>query len=405
MKGSQLAVKSSNKKAKELSYTQKCLIFANITQDKKKILMNSFDNIPLVKLYTANLKQDNFIYSNIAGGLCFLFEKEDKKINYFLQIYDIHTNTLAFTMQINQKMINDIMKMENNFLCFPTKFHFLGFKFNSKDSHDKFLKILICDTEQDMKKYQINIKSRDFKCLYKDILKAIKDLKTDLEKSFKAIDSFNGSSKNERDIDKKTSFQFINELSNLVNGIEYDEENKKYNIFIDKSFNPIIIKTFIDMHKKTKKKNSLNIKIIFDDYIHIYNKDMYIDLLINNLINNNSEAKKLTIFKREHQKRHNKEDFEESKRINSEYIVSKSAFPSTIVSKDNNDKIRNSAIIPKNNNFNNELKRKGNLAANKNLKSVSTFNKINSIKEEPEEELDPLKNFIGKDKNYTTTKK
>ena len=404
MKDSQLAKKTPNIKIKELSFTQKCLIFANISKDKKKVLMNEFDNIPLVKLYTANLKQDNFIYSKIKGGLCLLFEKEDKKINYYLHIYDINTNTLSFNMQINQKMINDIMKMENNFLCFPTKFHFLGFKFNSKDSHDKFLKILICDTEQDIKKYDINIKSRDFKCTYKDILKVIKDIKTDFEKKTKAIDNFSGNSKNEKDKAKTTSFQLINEFSYLMNSIEYDEENKKFNIFIDKTFNPKIIQTYIDIYKNIKKKNSLNMRIIFDDYTHIYNKNMYIDILINNLINNDNEAKKLTVFKREHQKRHNKEDFEESKRINSEYIVSKSS-SSKVTPKDNNDKIRNSAIIPKNNNFNNELKRKGNIAANKNLKAASTFNKIKSIKEVPEEEVDHLKNFNNKEKNSNSSKK
>ena len=146
-------------------------------------------------------------------------------------------------------------------------------------------------------------------------------------------------------------------------------------------------------------------RIIFDDYTHIYNKNMYIDILINNLINNDNEAKKLTVFKREHQKRHNKEDFEESKRINSEYIVSKSSSSSKVTPKDNNDKIRNSAIIPKNNNFNNELKRKGNIAANKNLKAASTFNKIKSIKEVPEEEVDHLKNFNNKEKNSNSSKK
>ena len=42
-------------------------------------------------------------------------------------------------------------------------------------------------------------------------------------------------------------------------------------------------------------------------------------------MNNFSEANRLIIFKREHKKRHDKEDFEESKRINSEYYVTKSS--------------------------------------------------------------------------------
>ena len=41
-------------------------------------------------------------------------------------------------------------------------------------------------------------------------------------------------------------------------------------------------------------------------------------------MNNFTEAKRLIIFKREHKKRHDKEGYEESKRINSEYYVTKS---------------------------------------------------------------------------------
>ena len=70
--------------------------------------------------------------------------------------------------------------------------------------------------------------------------------------------------------------------------------------------------------------------------------------------------------------------------------------------KDNNDKIRNSAIIPNNMNFNNELKRKGNIAANKNLKKSITSHNI--IKEVPEEDIDHLKNFNDKQKNNTNKK-
>ena len=163
-----------------------------------------------------------------------------------------------------------------------------------------------------------------------------------------------------------------------------------------------MIKTFIDTYKDSKNKNSLNIKIIFDDYTHIFNKKIYVDLLINNLMNNFSEAKRLIIFKREHKKRHDKEDFEESKRINSEYYVSKSSNSSTA---SGNDKLRNSAIIP--NNVNNILRRKSNIAGNtnKSFKSSNTFNNIDSIKELPEDDVDHLKKFNEKDKNKNTKNK
>ena len=77
-------------------------------------------------------------------------------------------------------------------------------------------------------------------------------------------------------------------------------------------------------------------------------------------------------------------------------------------SKDNNEKYRNSAIIPKGN-FSNELKRKGNIANDKKkeqLKVSATFNKIDSIKEVPEDDIDHLKKFNdkGNEKNKKTKK-
>ena len=383
---------------KELSYTQKCIILANIGIDKKKILINLFDNIPLVKLYTANLKQENFVYSNIKGALCFLVEEENKKVNYYLQIYHINYFSLAFCLQVNQNMIKDLMKLENNFFCLPTKFHFLGFKFTSKDSMEKFLKIFTCESEPDKTALDINKKGRDFKCTYKDILKSIKDCKSDFEKKFKAIDKISGTAEKEKD---KNVFHKLDELHYLVNCIEYDEDNKKFNIFIDKTINQRIIQSYIVLYKTAKNKNSLNIRIIFDDYTHIYDKKIYVNLLINNLMNNFAEAKRLIIFKREHKKRHDKEDFEESKRINSEYYVTKSGNSST--KNNNDDKFRNSAVTP--NNISNELKRKSNIAgANKSIKSTGTFNKIDSIKELPEEDIDHLKKFNDKDKKTNTKK-
>ena len=386
---------------KGISYTQKCVILAKIASDKKKTLINLYDNIPIIKLYTANLKQENFIYSKIKGLLCFLYEEEKKKYTYYIQIYDLKNLSLVFNLQVNQKMVNDLIELESNFICLPTKYHFLGFKFSSNDSMKKFLKIFSCPAEPDKKVLEQNIKARDFKCTYKDILKNIKDLKSYFEKKYKAIDSSSGKMDKEKD---RNNFQLLDELYNLVNCIEYDEDHKRFNIFIDRTFNPNIIKSYIDIYRSTKNKNSLNFKIIFDDYTHINKKNIYIDLLINNLMNNFTEERRLIIFKREHKKRHDKEDFEEQKRINSDFYLTKASS----TPKENNEKVRNSAIIPKGN-FNNELKRKGNMANDRNknaLKISSTFNKIDSIKEVPEDDIDHLNKFNdkGNEKNKKTKK-
>ena len=389
----QLIKKTSNENFKnELSDTQKFIILASLSQEKKKILINSFDNIPIVKLYTASLDAENFLYSNIRGALCFLYEQGDNKKNYYLNIYEINYFSLLFSMQVNQKIIKEIMKLEDNFICIPTKYHFLGFKFKTQNSMTKFLKIFSCEKEPDKKILDLNLKGRDFKCSYKELSKVIKVIKSDFEKKFKAIDSASGKAEKEKD---KNLFQKLDELYYLINCVEYDEDNKKFNIFIDRTFNPNIIKKYIDIYKKTKDKNSLNIRIIFDDYTHIYNKKVYVDLLVNNLTNNFDEAKRLIIFKKEHKKRHDKEDFEESKRINSDYYISQGSKDSNT-----NEKIRNSAITAS------ELKRKDNIAGHKSTeyKRDLTYNKINSIKEEPEEDVDHLKNF-NEQENKKKTKK
>ena len=374
---------SSQKISKELSYMKKCKILANIFSEKKITLINSFDNIPIVKLYTADLTQENFVYSKIKGGLCFFIEDGgDKNYKYYLQIYDIYTYSLVFNIQINQSIIGDLVKVNSYFFFFSTKFYCLGFKFNSKDSMDKFLCIFNCKKEPDKQSIEMNNKAREFICDKKELSKLIKHIHSDLEKKSKSL----GKESNKKCEQDKNVFAKLDDIYNLVNCIEYDEISNKFNIFIDKSFNPNIIKAYIEKYKTTKNKNSLSFRIIFNDYTHIYNKNIYIDILTNNLMNNFNEAKRLIIFKREHKKRH-KEDNEESRRVNSEFNISKA--PPT--NNNGNDKVRNSAITPMPKyNSTNELRRT-NAVVNRNKK-------IGKIEEVPEEDVDHLKIFNEKEK-------
>ena len=366
-------------KNKELSYTQKCMILANIFTDKKKILINLYDNMPLVKLYSAGFNQENFIYSKIRGALCFILEEGDKD-KYFLQIYDIKNNSLAFNLPVNQLMIKELIRIENNntFFCLQTKFEFFGFKFKSKDAMEKFLSIF---KFQDKKQLDMNIQPRDNKCASKEIIRTIKNVKSDFEKKFKAIDSISGKVEKEKD---KNVFKKLDELYYLLNCIEYDKINKKLNIFIDRTINPKIIQSYIDIYKKSDKKNELFFRIIFNDYTHILNKNVYVELLIGNLMNNFVEAKRLIIFRREHKKRHEKKSKEESKGIINDFSGSSN----------NNDNLRNSAIIPKSNFNSNLLQRKDNLGDPKKRKSAVVG--MNSIAELPEEDIDHLKQFNDK---------
>lgn len=385
-----LKKQASQKINKELSYMKKCKILAGIFSEKKTTLINSFDNIPIVKLYTADLTQENFVYSKIKGGLCFFIEDGgDKKYKYYLQIYDLYTYSLVFNVQINQNIIGDLIKVNASFFCFSTKYYCLGFKFKSKDSMDKFLNIFNCSKEPDKQNIEMNNKAREFKCDNKELSKLLKNIHSDLEKKNKSL----GKESNKKSEQDKNNLAKLDDIYNLVNSIEYDEMSNKFNIFIDKSFNPNIIKEYIDKYKITKNKNSLSFRLIFNDYTHICNKKIYIDILTNNLMNNFNEAKRLIIFKREHKKRH-KEDNEESRRVNSEFNIAKA--PPTNNSA--NDKVRNSAITPKPKfNSTNELRRT-NAVIDKNKK-------IGKIEEIPEEDVDHLKIFNEKEKEKTKNEK
>ena len=87
-----------------------------------------------------------------------------------MQIYDIKNNSLAFNLPVNQLMIKELIRIENNntFFWLQTKFEFFGFKFKSKDAMEKFLSIF---KFQDKKQLDMNIQARDNKCASKEIIR------------------------------------------------------------------------------------------------------------------------------------------------------------------------------------------------------------------------------------------
>ena len=292
-------VNSPKKTGKELSFIQKCIVLANIFQDPNKCVINPFNSISYVKLYTANLTDEKFIYSNIKGALLLISEKNKDTTNLFLQIYDIDNYSIVFNMPITPKLIEE-KECEEKFIKISTRQYCIGFKFSSILSMRNFLIAItniqpICD---------INEKAKQFTCENSEMKKAIKSIKGDLEKKLKSIDK--ESDKVKKD---KYSFHKLDELYRLVNCIEYSELNNKINIFIDKTMNPFTIKSYIDTYKNTKDKEALPYKIVFNDYNQIKNKKDYVGFLVKNLINNFQEEKKLIVFKREHKKRHAKEEY------------------------------------------------------------------------------------------------
>ena len=301
------------KKGKELSFIQKCIMIANIFQDPNKYIVNAFNNIPYVKLYTANLTDEKYIYSNIKGGLFLIYEENEKSTNFFLQIYDINTYSLVFNFPINANLISSVV-IEEKFFCVQTKNYYIGFKFSSNDSMKYFRLILNCEKP----KMDINEKAKKFECQNSEMLKMIKSVKDNLDKKLKNIDKENDKLNKE-----KNCFIKLDELYRLIKCIELSEINNKINIFVDKTINPYSIKSYIDSYKNTKDRNALPYKVVFNDYNQINNKKIYVGILVKNLINNFEEEKKLIVFKREHKKRHAKEEY----------------------AKNNNNDIRSSAMI------------------------------------------------------------
>lgn len=340
---------SESKKSKELPFLKKCIILANFFQDKTKFLINPFNTIPCVKLYTANIATDNnFIYSKIKGALIFTYEESDNKTKYFLQIYDINDYSLVFNFPINIKSLDDII-VDEKFICIPTRNYFIGLKFFTNEMMKNFFFVLKSEKQNS----DINLKAKEIDCPKNEIAKINKNIKDNLDKKLKLIGGENG--KIEKD---KNMFLRLEELYNLVNCIEYSELNNKLNIFIDKNINPYTIKSYIEAYRYSKDKKTLPYKIVFNDYIQIKDKNAYVELLVDNLITNSEEEKRLIIFKREHKKRHAKEKYEETKRSNI-------------------SDIRASAMIPRPK-FNIDEKNKG---------KGQFYNSMIPIKEESEESL------------------
>ena len=333
---------STEKKGNDLSFIKKCIMLANIFQNKNKFVVNLFNNIPCVRLYTANLTMNNFIYSKIKGALFLIYEKNKDQANFFFQIYDLNDYSLVFSLPINPKLLEGVI-IEEKFIIIPTKYYFIGFKFKSIEEMKNVILMLRCEEQNK----EIITKAKEFDCQSTEITKVIKNVKDNFDKELKNID---------KEINKigktKNSFQKLDDLNCLVNCIEYSELNKKINIFIDKTLNPYIIKPYIDYYKNCKNKNLLPYKIVFNDYNQINNKKSYIDILVNNLINNFEEEKRLIVFKKEHKKRHEKEQYSK-----------------------NNIDIRSSAMISR---------PKFNLD-DKNKYKTSLQSNMNVIKEEPEE--------------------
>ena len=281
-----MSIKEKSKKNRnQLSFTQKCIIISNIQYEKDKAILNSFDLIPLVKLYTSTMRQEVFNYTKVKGGLFLLQDKGKETKNFYIRIYDSKDYSLRFNLEINPETKKNYIKLQPKFYCFNLKIGCIGFLFQTEDEAENFKKIF--DKEESkttMEEYeQINffsIKGND-----KIYINEIKSLKDDLTEKY-AIITYDRLYPNYNQITDYLIFSGFLDLIKLIFNTEFDYEDNVFNIFVDKNYP---LKSFKKLFKYYNTYNLYPIRPIFNDYLNIYNKSNYVDFLVNHLINNFKE--------------------------------------------------------------------------------------------------------------------
>lgn len=287
-----LSQKSKNKQ-NELTFTQKCIILANVQTEKEKTILTPFNFIPLVKLYTASPKQETFSYTKVKGGLFLLEDKKQDKKKYYIRIYDSKDYSLRFNLEINEETKKNYMKIESNFYCFNLKIGCLGFLFSSSEDAEKFKKLFDTKTisqsiKDEYEQYNL-FPLKDTDNIYLDL---IDNLIEKLGKKYEDLTWGEQFIQEIQQISDYLIFSGFRELSQLLNNIEYDAQDQVFNLFIDKKFNQKLFNKLF----RSYNHYYYPIRPISHDYLNIYNKNNYVDLLVGHLINNFKEQVK--IFKK-----------------------------------------------------------------------------------------------------------
>lgn len=291
---------SKAKKDEEISFTRKCLLMAKISQEKNMVLINSFKDIPFVTLYTAKLNQEYFVSSNVSGAFCFFTDNNPEKKKIYFRIYNIYNISLVFQMELKDELIKEYSKLNDCFYTLCTKYFTLGFKFKTKESAEKFFKLI--NEKPDSNILEENIKTQNTKV--KDFNKALNqitnEVKNDINHSCKSIVTGNKTIDRGNKVYDLTVFE---QLIYYLNNFEYDDYNGRFNFFIENNNYKRLYKNIIDQCNNVKDKESFPLKIIYNDYTHITNKNFYIHVLVENIMNNLKMMKRFAALKREYKKK------------------------------------------------------------------------------------------------------
>jgi hypothetical protein len=292
-----------------------------ISQEKNITLVNSFNNIPIVKLYTANSYDLNFIYSKIKGALCLFINKDETKKLFYLKIYDAQNYSIVFNIELKKEYLKYFLQYNDDFYFLQLRESLLGFKFNSMQEGKNFYNILRVEPKPEIMEQNEKSKNIKPKEMTKIINKVNEAIKLKLKEKFLIGKKAGGggwfSKKEDNSFpnikinDKKGEYL---DLSNIpiinfvLKKIEINDALGKMIIFQEKQFPKIecqnyVLKydNFFDFNSKTAP-----LIIIEKDFLNILNKKTYIELLVNNMINDMKMRERLDIFKKEHIKRNKK---------------------------------------------------------------------------------------------------
>ena len=333
----------------EINFTKRCILMSVISKDKNFVLVNSFNKIPKVKLYTADSSYENFIYSKIKGAFCLLMErKKNNSQKYFFRIYSLKDYSILFNMEIKKENMQYITQYKEDFYFMELRQSFLGFKFLSNDSARIFFLLLNEDPKKEIIEQNEGAMNINGKEISKTLLKVKDYIKARLKYQFENYGNNNMGIKtthyNKRKeyittSQKKQNFDILNindlkgdyldtsilpEVEILLNNLEIDDIDSSCYLFTEKNLNfkkckEIIkkyqINSINDNRIRRRNEQIIPLTIIDKDCHTIGNTNLYSEIMTKNFINNIRTQKRLDIFKKEHQKRYRRQNNNPQKKL------------------------------------------------------------------------------------------
>mgnify|MGYP002624785401 FL=1 len=312
-----------------------------ISKEKNLILVNSFNNIPFVKLYTTNNYYENFIYSKIKGALCFFKNKDPNKVLFYFRIYDIKNYSMVFNMELKKDHLKYFTQYSDDFYIMQLRESLLGFGFSSINAGKSFHQILKEEPNKEILEQNEKALAIKPKEMTKAINKVSEVIKLKLRNKFQDTMKKGGGgwfSKKEESYHfphvevngKKGEYLDLSNIPNIyifIKNIEISDILCKMVIFPERKLPKLLCQKYILKYDNSYDFNCINapLKIIEKDFLNISNKNIYVNIWVNNMVNDMKMHERLDIFKKEHIKRARKKEGYKihKKRTNKSYMSRK----------------------------------------------------------------------------------